>query len=66
MKSRLNLQQCKLKVISDETSHTVETCQGTNKNVIKGVTVLLSMVQRSRIHLTHPNFGGGSCIINDV
>lgn len=35
MKSRLNLQQCKLKVNSDETSHTVETCQGTNKNVIK-------------------------------
>lgn len=35
MKSQLNLQQCKLKVISDETSQTVEACQGTNKNVIK-------------------------------
>lgn len=39
----------------------MKTCQGTNNNVIKRRS--LCSFQNSRIHLIHPNFGGGSCII---
>ena len=50
---RFSLRQLKIEIrldllyISDKISHTVVTCQGDDKNVVKkGVTVLVSMVRR--------------------